>query len=145
MSVSCEVSQDSRQCCATFICGIHLTTVASIRFVHMIFGSFITAALAVLPPLVNAIRFSYPTSADYAYRTNLTFTKGDTVDVTWNIVDTDPKSFSLYLWEFEAFPPTYELVTYNVDTEAKQSSFTVPCRLNASPNWQLYVHSSLCQ
>ncbi|KAK2598836.1 hypothetical protein N8I77_012221 [Diaporthe amygdali] len=103
----------------------------------MSFGSFIIAALAVLPPLVNAIRFSYPTSADYAYRTNLTFTKGDTVDVTWNIVDTDPKSFSLYLWEFEAFPPTYELVAYNVDTEAKQSSFTVPCRLNASPNWQL--------
>ncbi|KAI3390567.1 hypothetical protein diail_9191 [Diaporthe ilicicola] len=101
-----------------------------------VFRSFLTAALAISAPLAQAIRFSFPVSADNARSTNITFTKGDAVTVTWDFVNTDPTKFSLYLWEFVAFPPTYELVAYNVDTAARQATVTIPCHINSSPNWQ---------
>lgn len=111
------------------------------------FLPFIIATLAISSRLAQAIRFSYPQSADNAHSVDLSFVKGDTVNVTWNTVSTDPKKFSLYLWEFVAYPPAYELVAYNVDTEAKHATFKVPCNITSSANWQLYgknvlVHES---
>ncbi|KAL1849398.1 hypothetical protein Daus18300_013280 [Diaporthe australafricana] len=103
---------------------------------RLVFRSLLAAASALSSPLAQAIRFSYPASADNAYSTNISFSKGDVANVTWDVVNTDPKKFSLYLWEFAAFPPTYELVAYNVDTETKQATLTIPCHVNSSPNWQ---------
>lgn len=110
---------------------------------RLVFRSVLAAASAISSPLAQAIRFSYPASADNTYSTNISFTKGDVVNVTWDVVNTDPQKFSLYLWEFVAFPPTYELVAYNVDTETKQVTLTIPCHVNSSPNWQLYAHCPL--
>lgn len=106
-----------------------------------VFRPFTVAALAISNPLAHAIRFSYPESADNAYSVDLSFVKGDTVKVTWDFVPTDPKNFSLYLWEFVNYPPAYDLVAYDVDTEAKQTTFQVPCHVKASSSWQLYEHN----
>lgn len=111
--------------------------------VRSVFLPLFVATMAVLSPLAQAIRFSYPTSADNARSVDLFFVKGDTVNVTWDTVSTDPKKFSLYLWEFVAYPPAYELVAYNTDTEAKQATFQVPCHIKSSSDWQLYEHKDL--
>lgn len=104
------------------------------------FLPFIIATLAISSHLAQAIRFSYPESADNAHSIGLSFVKGDAVNVTWNTVPTDPRKFSLYLWEFVTYPPAYELVAYNVDTKAKHATFKVPCNITSSSNWQLYEH-----
>lgn len=108
--------------------------------VRSVFSPFVVAALAISSPLAQAIRFRYPKSADNAHSVNLSFLKGDTVNVTWDTVATDPETFSLYLWEFVNYPPTYELVAYNVDTETKHATFKIPCNITSSSNWQLYEH-----
>ena len=108
-----------------------------------VFRSFFVAALAISSPLAQAIRFTYPKPAEDAYSVNLSFQTGDTVDVTWDTVPTDPEKFSLYLWEFVNYPPAYELVAYNVETDAGRASFKVPCHIKASSNWQLYGHNTL--
>lgn len=113
--------------------------------VHFAFRPLIVAALAVSFPLSQAIRFSYPESADNAYSVDLSFRKGDTVNVTWDSVPTDPNKFSLYLWEFVTYPPAYELVAYNVDTATGSATFKVPCHIKPSSNWQLCVHNGLVQ
>lgn len=111
--------------------------------VRSVFLPCLVVTIAVLSPLAQAIRFSYPTSADNAHHVDLSIVKGDTVNVTWDTVPTDPKKFSLYLWEFVAYPPAYELVAYNIDTEAKQATFKVPCHIKSSSDWQLYEHNDL--
>lgn len=111
--------------------------------IYSVFLRSIVATLAILSPVAQAIQFSYPESADNAYSVDLAFVQGDTVNVTWNTVSTDPSKFSLYLWEFVNYPPAYELVAYNVDTAAKEASFKVPCHIKPSSNWQLYGHNSL--
>ncbi|KKY37505.1 putative extracellular proline-serine rich protein [Diaporthe ampelina] len=106
--------------------------------VRFVFRPSIVAGLAISFPLVSqAIHFSYPESADNAYSVDLFFRKGDTVNVTWDSVPTDPNKFSLYLWEFVTYPPAYELVAYDVDTEAGSAIFKVPCHIKKSPDWQL--------
>ncbi|POS74327.1 developmentally Regulated MAPK Interacting protein [Diaporthe helianthi] len=99
--------------------------------------SFLIVALAISCPVAQAIQFNYPKSAESAYSVNLSFLKGDTVNVTWDSVASDPEKFSLYLWEFVNYPPAYELVAYNVETEAGQASFKVPCHIEPSSNWQI--------
>lgn len=111
--------------------------------VRSVFPPFLVTSIAILSPVAQAIRFSYPTSADNAHHVDLSFFKGDTVNVTWDTVSTDPKKFSLYLWEFVAYPPAYELVAYNVDTETQQATFQVPCHIKSSSAWQLYEHKDL--
>lgn len=111
--------------------------------VRSVFLPFLVATIAILSHVAQAIRFSYPTSAGNAHSVDLSIVKGDTLNVTWDTVSTDPKKFSLYLWEFAAYPPAYELVAYNVDTEAKQATFKVPCNIKSSPDWQLYEHKDL--
>lgn len=106
-----------------------------------VFRYFLAAVLAISSPLAQAIRFTYPEPAENAYSVNLSFAKGDTVNVTWDTVPTDPEKFSLYLWEFVNFPPAYELVAYNIETDAKGATFKVPCHIKASSNWQLYGHN----
>lgn len=108
--------------------------------VRSVLSSFVLAALTLSSPLAQAIRFRYPKSADEAHSVNLSLLKGDTVNVTWDTVATDPEKFSLYLWEFVKYPPTYEVVAYNVNTETKHASFKVPCNITSSSNWQLYEH-----
>lgn len=107
-----------------------------------LFQSFLVAALA-MSPVAQAIRFTYPKPAEIAYAVNLSFLKGDTVNVTWDSVPSDPAKFSLYLWEFNNYPPAYELVAYQVETKAGKASFTVPCNIEPSSNWQLYEHTFL--
>ncbi|KAI7784957.1 extracellular proline-serine rich protein [Diaporthe eres] len=105
--------------------------------VRSVFSPFLVIAIAILSSLAQAIRFSYPTSADNAHIADISIVKGDTLNVIWDTVSTDPKNFSLYLWEFAAHPPAYELVAYNVDMEANQATFKVPCNIKSSPDWQL--------
>lgn len=103
-----------------------------------LFRSFLVVALAFSFPVAQAIRFTYPRPAESAYSVNLSFLKGETVNVTWESVPSDPSKFSLYLWEFVNYPPAYELVAYEVDTKAGKASFKVPCNIEPSSNWQLY-------
>ncbi|KAK7697336.1 hypothetical protein SLS64_013634 [Diaporthe eres] len=105
--------------------------------VRSVFSPIMVTAIAISSPPAQALRFSYPTPADNAHSVDLSIVKGDTLNVTWDTVSTDPKKFSLYLWEFVAYPPAYELVAYNVDTEVKQATFKVPCNIKSSPDWQL--------
>lgn len=123
-------------CYLAYLCFYHV-------MVRSVFSPFLVTAIAILSSLAQAIRFSYPTSADNAHIADISIVKGDTLNVTWDTVSTDPKNFSLYLWEFAAYPPAYELVAYNVDMEAEQATFKVPCNIKSSPDWQLYEHKDL--
>lgn len=108
-----------------------------------VFRSFLVAAVVISYPLAQAIRFTYPEPAENAYSVDLSFKQGDTMNVTWGTVPTDPEKSSIYLWEFVNYPPAYELVAYNVETDAGEASFKIPCHIKASSNWQLYRSNPL--
>lgn len=89
------------------------------------------AALAgLLPSLVQGIDFTSPASTDV-------ITKGSDITATWTSVDTDPSVFSLYVWNFVAWPPYYEALAYGVDTTAGEVTVRIPCHIDNGEGWQL--------
>ena len=91
------------------------------------FAIALASALAVLP-FVQAIQFN-------AVSNSVT---GSTATVTWTSVDTDPSTFSLYLWNFAVFPPYYAPVAFGVNTTSGTASVRIPCSIpGASSAYQL--------
>jgi len=85
------------------------------------FAIALASALAVLP-FVQAIQFGQvPNSAT-----------GSNVTVTWTSVDTDPTTFSLYLWNFAIFPPYYEPLAFGLNTTSGTVSVRIPCSIPAA-------------
>lgn len=88
------------------------------------------ALLAIFWPLVKAIEFTSPA-------VNSTLLKGSNVDVTWTSVDTDPRKFSIYLWNFVNFPPYYTLLAEDIDTSLSSYNVRIPCSADSSFGFQL--------
>lgn len=88
--------------------------------------------IALAAPLVSAIEFTSPAA-------NSTVTKGTKVDLAWSTVDTDPESFSIYLVNFVNWPPFYTPLAYDVETASGWAEVTVPCNIDNSWGYQLYV------
>ncbi|KUI69502.1 hypothetical protein VM1G_05320 [Cytospora mali] len=88
------------------------------------------AAAALIPALVQGISFTSPASSDVV-------TKGSDITAKWTSVDTDPEVFSLYIWNFEAWPPYYEGLAYGVDTSAGEFTVRIPCHVDNGEGWQL--------
>lgn len=86
------------------------------------------AALAAAP-LAHGIAFTSPAASDVV-------TRGAEVTATWTTVDTDPAVFSLYIWNFAAWPPYYEGLAYGVDTAAGEVTVRVPCHVSDGAGWQ---------
>ncbi|KAF7718883.1 Uncharacterized protein PECH_002632 [Penicillium ucsense] len=79
-----------------------------------------------LGSLAAAINITSPT-------VNTTVTAGSTLDVHWTSVDTDPSHFSLYLWNFVSWPPTYVPLAMDVSSSDLSASVKIPCDTN--PEW----------
>ncbi|KAJ5775541.1 uncharacterized protein N7511_000552 [Penicillium nucicola] len=79
-----------------------------------------------LASLVAAIEITSPAA-------NTTYAAGSTVNVEWTSVDTDPTNFSLYLWNFVSWPPSYVPLTIDVPTSDLSYSVQIPC--DTTPDW----------
>ncbi|KAF7593545.1 hypothetical protein BBP40_011273 [Aspergillus hancockii] len=77
-------------------------------------------------PLAAAISIIQPA-------TNSTHAAGSTITVNWTTVDTDPTEFSLYLWNFVSWPPSYVPLALNVPTSDQSHSVQIPC--DTTPEW----------
>lgn len=86
--------------------------------------------LALGASLASAIQFTDPVQ-------NATLTRGATYDLTWDFVDTDPTSFSVYLVNFVNWPPYYTPLDLDIDTTTGEASVRVPCEVEASYGFQL--------
>jgi len=86
--------------------------------------------LALAAPLVSAIQLIEPTA-------NVTLTKGETIDLKWTTVDTDPSSFSIYLVNFVNWPPLAHPLVYDVETSAGEASVKIPCFPDNAWGYQL--------
>ncbi|KAK7747445.1 hypothetical protein SLS53_001700 [Cytospora paraplurivora] len=94
------------------------------------FKTISLATAAIIPTLVQGISFTSPNSSD-------SFTKGGDITAKWTSVDTDPETFSLYIWNFEAWPPYYEGLAYGLDTTAGEATVRIPCHIDNGDGWQL--------
>ena len=92
--------------------------------------------LALAAPLVSAIQFEAPFS-------NSTLVKGQPYSVKWSLVDTDPSTFSLYLVNFVNWPPFYTQLASDISTTDGSFDVTLPCGVDNSWGYQLYVPSGL--
>ncbi|WYZ46649.1 hypothetical protein EsH8_IX_000874 [Colletotrichum jinshuiense] len=90
---------------------------------------FFAVALALAAPLVSAIEFTSP-------GLNSTVTKGSSYELTWNTVDTDPSSFSVFLVNFLNWPPSYTLLAQDLETAAGAASVQIPCSTPSSYGFQ---------
>ncbi|RAK94964.1 GPI anchored serine-threonine rich family protein [Aspergillus ibericus CBS 121593] len=76
----------------------------------------LASAISITQPALNA---SYPA--------------GSTVTVNWTTVDTDPTYFSLYLWNFVYWPPTYVPLAIDIPTADLSYPVHIPC--DTTPEW----------
>ncbi|OLN96786.1 hypothetical protein CCHL11_02407 [Colletotrichum chlorophyti] len=90
---------------------------------------FFAAALALAAPLVSAIEFTSPSL-------NSTITKGKAYELSWNTVDTDPSTFSVFLVNFVNWPPSYTLLAQDLETASGAASVQVPCSVDSSYGYQ---------
>jgi len=95
----------------------------------------VLSLFALAAPLVSAIQFTSPAA-------NSTLTKGSEFQLSWSTVDTDPTSFSIYLVNFVNWPPMYAPLALNVETASGAASVQVPCNIDNSFGYQLYVFCS---
>ncbi|KAL4900085.1 Ser-Thr-rich glycosyl-phosphatidyl-inositol-anchored membrane family-domain-containing protein [Aspergillus multicolor] len=94
--------------------------------------SFTRLALpaALLASLASAISITEPTA-------NSTFAAGSAITVNWITVDTDPSTFSLYLWNFVSWPPSYVPLATNISTDEESHTVQIPCDTNPEWGYQL--------
>ncbi|KAK5651517.1 hypothetical protein OQA88_11971 [Cercophora sp. LCS_1] len=85
--------------------------------------------LALAAPLASAIQFTSPAA-------NSTLTKGDSYELTWSTVDTDPTSFSVYLVNFVNWPPSYTPLALDLETAAGAAEVKLPCGVDTSYGYQ---------
>ncbi|PWY75512.1 hypothetical protein BO70DRAFT_364055 [Aspergillus heteromorphus CBS 117.55] len=82
--------------------------------------------LVSLTTLASAISITQPAL-------NSTYAAGSTITVNWTTVDTDPTTFSLYLWNFVYWPPTYSALALDIPTSELSHAVQIPC--DATPEW----------
>ncbi|KAL2828300.1 Ser-Thr-rich glycosyl-phosphatidyl-inositol-anchored membrane family-domain-containing protein [Aspergillus pseudoustus] len=80
--------------------------------------------------LAAAIAITEPTA-------NSTFAAGSTITVNWTTVDTDPSAFSLYLWNFVSWPPSYVPLAIDIPTADQSYTVQIPCETNPEWGYQL--------
>jgi hypothetical protein len=83
-----------------------------------------------LASLVAAIEITSPAA-------NTTYAAGSTVNVEWTSVDTDPTNFSLYLWNFVSWPPSYVPLALDVPTSDLSYSVQIPCDTTPDSGYQV--------
>ncbi|RAH68726.1 uncharacterized protein BO66DRAFT_421327 [Aspergillus aculeatinus CBS 121060] len=86
----------------------------------------IPALLVSLTSLASAISITKP-------GLNATYPAGSTLTVNWTSVDTDPSYFSLYLWNFVSWPPTYVPLALDIPTSDLTHRVQIPC--DTDPEW----------
>ena len=86
--------------------------------------------LAMAASLAAGIQINSPGS-------NSTITKGSTVSIPFDTVNTDPTTFGVYLVNFVNWPPYYNLLTANAETSSKSVSVKIPCKLDSVYGYQL--------
>ncbi|BCS05568.1 GPI anchored serine-threonine rich family protein [Aspergillus luchuensis] len=64
---------------------------------------------------------------------NSTYAAGSTITVNWTTVDTDPTTFSLYLWNFVYWPPSYVPLAIDIPTSDLSYPVQIPC--DTDPEW----------
>ncbi|KAL7657247.1 hypothetical protein ACMYSQ_003436 [Aspergillus niger] len=79
-----------------------------------------------LGSLAAAISITEPTL-------NSTYAAGSTITVNWTTVDTDPTTFSLYLWNFVYWPPSYVPLALDIPTSDLSYPVQIPC--DTDPEW----------
>ncbi|KAL3443589.1 Ser-Thr-rich glycosyl-phosphatidyl-inositol-anchored membrane family-domain-containing protein [Aspergillus insuetus] len=84
----------------------------------------------LLSSLAAAISITEPSE-------NSTYAAGSTVTVKWSTVDTDPTTFSLFLWNFVSWPPTYVPLAYDIPTTDESHTVQIPCDTNPEWGYQL--------
>ncbi|RDW72683.1 GPI anchored serine-threonine rich family protein [Aspergillus mulundensis] len=84
----------------------------------------------LLDSLAAAISITEPTA-------NSTFAAGSAITVNWTTVDTDPSSFSLYLWNFVSWPPSYVALATDIPTADESHTVQIPCDTNPEWGYQL--------
>ncbi|KAL4778893.1 Ser-Thr-rich glycosyl-phosphatidyl-inositol-anchored membrane family-domain-containing protein [Aspergillus varians] len=94
--------------------------------------SFIRFAMStlLLDSLAAAMSIVEPTA-------NSTYAAGSTITVNWTTVDTDPSFFSLYLWNFVSWPPSYVALAIDIPTAEQSATVQIPCDTNAEWGYQL--------
>ena len=95
----------------------------------------VSSLFALAAPLVSAIQLTSPAA-------NSTLAKGSEFQLSWSTVDTDPTNFSIYLVNFVNWPPMYTPLALNVETASGAASVQVPCNIDNSFGYQLYVFCS---
>lgn len=90
----------------------------------------LTVLATLLASQAQAITFTSPAASDVVI-------KGGELTATWTSVDTDPSVFSLYAWNFVAWPPYYEGLAYGIDTAAGEATVRIPCHVANGEGWQL--------
>lgn len=68
---------------------------------------------------------------------NSTVAKGKSTSVTWSSVDTDASDFSIYLVNFQDWPPTVISLAQNVPQSEGSVDVTIPCDVSSDYGWQL--------
>ncbi|KAI9739131.1 MAG: hypothetical protein M1834_007344 [Cirrosporium novae-zelandiae] len=70
---------------------------------------------------------------------NSTIAKGSSIDITWDTVDTDPSTFSIYIVNFATahWPPTVLSLAQNVPQNAGSQTVRIPCSLSSDYGWQI--------
>ncbi|KAL2784094.1 Ser-Thr-rich glycosyl-phosphatidyl-inositol-anchored membrane family-domain-containing protein [Aspergillus keveii] len=84
----------------------------------------------LLSSLAAAISITEPSE-------NSTYAAGSKVTVKWSTVDTDPSTFSLFLWNFVSWPPTYVPLAYDIPTTDESHTVQIPCDTNPEWGYQL--------
>lgn len=77
----------------------------------------------------SAIQFTDPVAGS-------TLSRGSNFQLNWTSVDTDPNSFSVYLWNFKYYPPFYAYLK-TVNTADQTTTVTVPCDVAGLDGYQL--------
>ncbi|PWY66495.1 hypothetical protein BO94DRAFT_540620 [Aspergillus sclerotioniger CBS 115572] len=85
-----------------------------------------TPLVFALASLASAITINQP-------GLNASYPAGSTVLVNWTTVDTDPTYFSLYLWNFVYWPPTYVPLAIDIPTADRAYPVQIPC--DTTPEW----------
>nr|KMM67368.1 hypothetical protein CPAG_03702 [Coccidioides posadasii RMSCC 3488] len=91
---------------------------------------FLPIIFSILAPLAAAIEITNPLS-------NTPVAAGQDVKVTWNFVDTDPHTLSLYLVNFVEYPPTYVPLAIDVKTHKAHHEVHVPCDTMPAHGYQI--------
>ncbi|PYI06973.1 hypothetical protein BO78DRAFT_314114 [Aspergillus sclerotiicarbonarius CBS 121057] len=85
-----------------------------------------TPLVFTLASLASAISITQPAL-------NASYPAGSTITVNWTTVDTDPTYFSLYLWNFVYWPPTYVPLAIDIPTADLFYPVQIPC--DTTPEW----------